>query len=136
MSKTLKYSEMLNYDTFEDRLAYLRLDGELFEDTFGLERSLNQHFYKTKEWRSARRYVILRDNGFDLGVEDKIIVGKILVHHINPITRHDIVNRTEKLFDPENLISVSHETHQAIHYGIEIPKFDFVERSPGDTKLW
>ena len=132
------YSELILLPTFEERFEYLRLDGIVCETTFGFDRWLNQMFYKTKEWRTARRQVILRDHGWDLGVEDYDIQGNIYVHHINPITKEDILQRTSQLLDPEFLISTSYDTHQAITYGCKdlLPIRTFIERQPNDMCPW
>lgn len=131
------YSELLRLQTFEERYEYLKLNGTVCEETYGSRRYINQLFYKSKEWLSVRDRIIIRDNGMDLGIRDRKIVGKILVHHINPITKEDILNRSSILFDPENLICVSKLTHEAIHYSDSnlLPK-DFIERKPGDTCPW
>lgn len=138
MSMTIKtYSELILLPTFEERFEYLRLDGRVGEDTFGFDRYLNQLFYRSYEWRKIRDYVIVRDNGCDLGVEGYDIYGKVLIHHMNPITAKDIENRTDLLLDPEYLICVTHDTHNAIHYGDEnlIIKAP-IERRPHDTCPW
>ena len=131
------YSELITLPTFEERFAYLKLNGIVGEETFGHDRYLNQMFYRSQEWLSIRDYVIVRDNGCDLGVEGHEIYGSILIHHMNPITMDDIVNRTKYLLDPEYLISTVKLTHDAIHYGDEslLPK-QFVERTPYDTCPW
>lgn len=131
------YSELSKLKTFEDRFQYLRLDGIVGEETFGFDRHLNQILYQSDEWKRCRRDIIIRDNGCDLGCEGFEVHGRILIHHINPITVDDIVNRNPKVFDPENLILTSHNTHQAIHYGnedllIRAP----LERSKNDTCPW
>ena len=131
------YSELSKLKTFEDRFQYLRLDGIVGEETFGFDRYLNQILYQSDEWKRRRRDIIIRDNGCDLGFEGFEVHGRILIHHINPITVDDIVNRNPKVFDPENLILTSHNTHQAIHYGnedllIRAP----IERSKNDTCPW
>ena len=138
MNTSIKtYSELILIPTFEERFEYLRLDGVVGEETFGFDRYLNQMFYKTKEWRTVRRQVILRDHGFDLGVEGYEIQGNIYVHHINPITKDDILQRSEFLLDPEYLISTSYNTHQAITYSdkslLILPP---IERQPYDTCPW
>ena len=135
MSKS--YTELSKLKTFEERFEYLRLNGSVGEDTFGFDRIFNQVFYRSKEWKSTRDFVIVRDGGCDLGVEGYDVCERIMVHHINPITMDDINNRSPKLFDPENLISTSHRTHNAIHYGdasllVTTP----VERSANDTCPW
>jgi hypothetical protein len=133
------YSELSKFTTFEERFAYLRLDGRVGEDTFGFDRVFNQKFYTSKEWRDVRDYVIVRDMGCDLGVEGREIYGKsnIFIHHLNPIRLEDIERRTEILLDPEFLITTTHNTHNAIHYGdesllIKAP----IERSKNDTCPW
>lgn len=131
------YREMLQYETFLDRFEYLSLKGRTFDETFGNDRYLNQRFYKSLEWRQIRNRVIARDNGCDLGIPGREIHGKILVHHINPIDAIDIAHGEFLLFDENNLITVSHDTHNAIHYGdASTLATDPKERRPGDTKLW
>lgn len=138
MSLTKSYSELIKLPTFEERYEYLKLDGFVGDDTFGSKRWLNQVFYRSYEWRKLRQEIILRDEGCDLGMPDRTIFGKILIHHINPISIEDINSRKRILIDPENLICVSHNTHEAIHYG----SFDLlmptapIERKPGDTCPW
>lgn len=131
-----KYSELKKLKTFEERFEYLQLNGKVGVDTFAFDRYLNQEFYKSKEWQKAKREVIIRDKGCDLGIEGFDINGRHLVHHMNPISQEQILNRDSKIFDPEYLILVSHSTHNAIHYGTEPIKKEPVERKPGDTKLW
>lgn len=131
------YSELKTLTTFEERFRYLKLNGQVGKDTFGFDRWLNQIFYKDPEWKSIRDYVIVRDNGCDLGIDGYEINGRILVHHMNPITKMDIVERSEYLLDPEYLISTVHRTHNAIHYGdedllIKTP----IERTKNDTCPW
>ena len=131
------YSELIKFDTFIDRYQYLRLDGKVGEATFGFDRWLNQLFYKDDEWLSIRNEVIIRDNGCDLGIPDREIGSRILVHHMNPISKEDILARSEFLLNPEYLICTSKKTHDAIHYGDEnlligIP----VERTRNDTCPW
>lgn len=131
------YSELMKLLTFEDRFEYLKLNGNVGEITFGGHRYLNQIFYRSKEWRSCRREIIIRDKGCDLGCDGYEIHGNIIVHHINPITIDDILNRDPKIFDPENLITTSHNTHEAISYSnsdllIKAPS----ERIKNDTCLW
>lgn len=135
--KIRTYSELIELPTFEERYEYLRLDGAVGAETFGLDRYLNQLFYKSKEWLSVRDEVITRDNGCDLGVEGFEIHGRILIHHMNPISVEDILQHSEYLLDPEYLISTIHNTHNAIHYGdksllITGP----IERSKNDTCPW
>lgn len=138
MTKIIRtYSELSKLDTFEDRYNYLKLDGVIGEDTFGFQRWLNQVFYKSREWLSIRREVIIRDNGCDLGLYGYDISGRIIVHHMNPITPDDIRNRSIYLLNPEYLISTAHLTHEAITYGIDnlLPK-SIVERTQYDTCPW
>lgn len=132
------YTTLSSLQTFEERFRYLQLFGDVGQDTFGHRRFLNQSFYKSNEWKSVRAKVIVRDNGCDLGCPDKPISGQIYVHHINPLSEEDIIYHSEKLFDPENLICVSFETHNAIHYGDDsiLYKYDYTERKPGDTCPW
>lgn len=136
--KLRTYSELITLDSFEDRYEYLRIGGAVGEETFGFDRFINQFFYqRSREWKSIRDYVIVRDNGCDLGMEDREIHGKILVHHMNPISLEDIEYKSDILLDPEYLISTSLATHNAIHYGddsllIKAP----VERTPYDTCPW
>lgn len=131
------YSELLQFKSFEDRYAYLKLAGEVGDPTFGYDRYFNQHFYHSSEWRRVRNGIILRDNGCDLGMPDYEIHGRIYIHHINPITKEDVENFSDNLFDPENLVCVTFDTHNAIHYGDErtLPKTP-IFRAPGDTCPW
>jgi hypothetical protein len=132
------YSELIMLPTFEERFEYLRLNGSVGNQTFGGHRYLNQKFYRTdEEWLSARNYVIIRDCGCDLGILDREIRGKIIVHHMNPITIDDIVNRTKFLLDPEYLICTVKNTHDAIHYGdASLLTTNPIERSMYDTCPW
>lgn len=133
----LTYSKLIELLTFTERFDYLSLKGVVGESTFGGSRYLNQLFYNSKEWKEVRDIVIMRDEGCDLGCLDRPITGTIYIHHINPIRKEDILTRSWKVLDPENLICVSFNTHQAIHYGdrsILIP--DLVERYPNDTCPW
>ena len=131
------YDELMSYDTLEDRFAYLSLSGQVGDSTFGSERWLNQRFYRSREWRDIRQEVIARDLGCDLAIEEYPVHGPPQIHHMNPINVHDIVHATEYLLEPRYLITTSHRTHNAIHYGDEnlLPQ-SWVERKPGDTKLW
>lgn len=131
------YSELRRLGTFMERFTYLKLGGAVGFSTFGFDRYLNQEFYKTILWRNARTAVIARDYGCDLGVEGHEIHDTILVHHMNPMRANDIKHSNMDIINPEFLISVSHRTHNAIHYGDEskLPK-PMVARRPGDTKLW
>lgn len=131
------YSELITIPTFIERYRYLRLGGKVGEDTFGFDRYLNQIFYKDPEWLRTRDLVIIRDGGCDLAIPDREIRSRILVHHINPITKEDIINRDRKLFDLENLISTVKNTHDAIHYGDEnLLIIEPIERSQNDTCPW
>lgn len=131
------YSELSQLMTFKERYEYLRLDGIVGEETFGFDRYMNQIFYKSKEWESIRREVIIRDNGCDLGVNGYEIHGKILIHHMNPIDLKDIVYRTEILLNPEYLITTVLSTHNAIHYGdSNLLPYLPEERSMYDTCPW
>ena len=131
------YSELITIPTFIERYRYLRLGGKVGEDTFGFDRYLNQIFYKDPEWLRTRDLVIIRDGVCDLAVPDREILSRILVHHINPITKEDIINRDPKLFDLENLISTVKNTHDAIHYGDEnLLIIEPIERSQNDTCPW
>lgn len=136
MSK-LRYSELIKLETFIERYRYLKLSGVIGSQTFGYDRYLNQLLYKSPEWKSLRRDLIVRDGGCDLGMLGYDIYGMIVLHHINPITVEDIIQGTSKLLDPENLIITTHNTHMAIHYGNEdLLNVEPIERSPGDTNLW
>lgn len=133
----LTYSEALLYPDFERRFNYLKLNGVVAHSTFGGHRYLNQALYQSDEWQRVRREVIIRDEGCDLAIQDRPIYGRILVHHINPITQEDILNRSPVIFDLDNLITVSFETHNALHYGdYEHISKDVVTRSPNDTCPW
>ena len=131
------YSELIKYSTLEERFEYLRLDGTVGQETFGFDRYLNQIFYSSREWKSLRDQIIIRDNGCDLGLDGYTIGGIIIIHHMNPITKKDILQRTDAIMNPEFLITVSHRTHQAIHYGDcnLLPKSPIV-RTKNDTCLW
>lgn len=136
------YASLIQFPSFEERLNYLILHGKVGRETFGYDRYLNQMLYSVPEWKEVRRKVILRDNACDLAHPEHEIhpFGKkkmILVHHINPITKDDIINRSELVLDPNNLITVSFDTHQIIHYGYSGQKqSSFVERTPYDTCPW
>lgn len=136
--RTIKtYSELSQLQTFEERYRYVKQTGRVGEETFGFDRYLNQVLYRSPRWRSVRDRVIVRDNGCDLGMPGWEIQGKIIVHHMVVLTIDDILNESEFLFDPEYLISTSHNTHQAIHYGDESLLITApIERSPNDTRLW
>ncbi len=134
---TRTYTELMHIPTFEERFEYLKLNGRVAKETFGFDRWLNQVFYRSPQWRQLRNQIIIRDNGCDLGIPGREIYDKIYVHHMNPLLKDDIVNKTEYLTNPEYLICVSHMTHEAIHYGdANLLMRDPVERTPGDTTLW
>lgn len=131
------HRDLIQLESFIERYQYLKLHGKVGEDTFGLDRYVNQTLYKSHKWRRTRSQIIIRDNGCDLGVEGHELDNYIVVHHMNPITLEDIEEERDIIFDPENLICCSSRTHQAIHFGDEglLPK-DFVQRRPNDTCLW
>lgn len=131
------YSELVKLRTFKDRYLYLQLGGKVGQETFGFDRYLNQTLYLSREWKRCRDGIIIRDNGCDLGCEDFEIHGRIYVHHIATMKVEDILNRHPKIFDPENLISTSYNTHLAIHYGnAELLAQPPVEREKNDTCPW
>lgn len=130
------YSELIRIPSFEERLKYAYIGGGVTELTFGCHRYLNQKFYESKEWESIRRRVILRDDGGDLGIKDRPIFKGIIIHHLEPITIDDIINMTDKVIDPDNLICVSFETHNFIHYGIVENRIPHKERTPNDQCPW
>jgi hypothetical protein len=135
--KTKCYRELSRLGSFEERFEYLSLKGIVGESTFGFDRWLNQQFYRSKEWKDARSYVIARDNGCDLGVRGYEIFADLVVHHMNPLTAEAIQHGEFEIIDPEFLITTSLRTHNAIHYGDEslLPRGPII-RQPGDTKLW
>ena len=138
MKKMIRtYSELIKLKTFKDRFEYLKMDGIVGEETFGFDRYMNQIFYKSREWTSVRRAVIIRDNGCDLGVEGYEIHGTILIHHMNPINLSDIVHKTDELLNPDYLITTVLSTHNAIHYGDAslLPALP-IERRANDTCPW
>lgn len=131
------YSELITIPTFDERFRYLKLDGAVGEDTFGFDRYLNQLFYNSKEWKEVREFVIMRDNACDLAIPGREIQGRILIHHMNPITKDDIVKRSKFLLDPEYLICTYKNTHDAIHFSDEKILFsDLAERTLHDTCPW
>ena len=131
------YSELSQLPTFKERYRYLKLNGQVGESTFGFDRYLNQVFYRSQKWKFIRDQVIIRDNGCDLGVDGHDIHGRVLIHHMNPITIDDIRNESDFLLDPEFLICVTHNTHNAIHYGDESLLITTpVERTKNDTCPW
>lgn len=136
-SKIRTYSELMRLGTFEQRYEYLALRGQVGEMTFGFDRYMNQQFYTSREWRSVRNEVIVRDNGCDLGIEGYEIYKGLYIHHMNPMTADDIKHGNPDILEPEYLITCTHQTHNAIHYGdkslLNVPR---EPRRPGDTKLW
>lgn len=131
------YSELEQFDSFEDRFRYLVLQGDVGVATFGFDRHINQQFYRSREWRRIRHHVAARDLGCDLGVEGYEIHGHVLIHHMNPINVHDIAHGDPDILDPEFLITTTQRTHNAIHFGDErhLPR-PLAVRVPGDTRLW
>lgn len=131
------YSELIRQSAFEDRYNYLALRGEVGASTFGFDRYINQQFYTSRQWRQLRHHVIARDNGCDLGVDGYEIFNKVIIHHMNPMTAEDLLHGNDDILDPEFLITTSHQTHNAIHYGDAtlLPRV-YKERRPGDTRLW
>lgn len=131
------YSELRSLRTYEERFRYLQLRGSVGQDTFGFERHINQRFYTSHQWRTARRDVIARDLGLDLGCDGYEIFDKIIVHHMNPMDADAIEHGDPDILNPEYLITTTHHTHNAIHYGDEnLLRKPMVERRPGDTRLW
>lgn len=136
MTDRRTYSKVLALETFKERFEYLKLNGEVAHSTFGGSRHLNQALYKSREWKDFRNRMILRDQGCDLAVPGmEVVRGPILLHHITPITKYDILYRRPCVFDPENVICVSLDTHNQIHYGLG-EFFDYVAREPDDTVPW
>lgn len=135
--KTRSYSELIKMDSYLDRFHYLKLGGRVGKETFGFDRYLNQTLYRSEEWKRFRRDIIIRDNGCDLGCDGYEINDKILIHHINPLTPEDVINRSYKIFDRDNVISCSLNTHNAIHYGdATLLVTGPIERTPYDTCPW
>lgn len=138
-TKIRTYSELITIPTFKDRFKYLQLNGQVGDSTFGFDRYLNQKFYRLREWKEIRNYVILRDAGCDLGVPGREIPNgvRIIIHHMNPMISKDIVHKEDWILDPEYLICTMKRTHDAIHYGDESLLYeDPVERFSGDTCPW
>jgi hypothetical protein len=131
------YSEFSKLETLDDRFDYLSLTADVGKATFGYDRWINQTFYRSKQWRNIRNYVIIRDDGNDMGIYGLPIAGSPHIHHMNPVTLEDMENLTDNLLDPEYLICVSRRTHNAIHFGdhTQLPR-DPIVREPGDTSLW
>lgn len=133
------YTEMSKLNTWEERLDYLMLEGQVGKDTFGFDRYVNQALYRSDEWKKFRREIIIRDGGCDLGVPGETIHGHVEIHHINPITMEDIVNRDPKVFDKDNVVSTKPRTHKTIHYSSKEDvkrRPRYVEREPNDTCPW
>lgn len=131
------YSELITIPTFEERFEYLQLKGSVGKDTFGYDRYLNQVLYRSPEWKRLRNQIIIRDGGCDLACDGYDIYGKVLIHHLNPITVEDVLARSRKVFDPDNLVCVSHSTHNAIHYGdVDLLVAGPIIRTKNDTCPW
>lgn len=131
------YSELMRLKTFDERFDYLQIKGRVGEDTFGFERYLNQKFYTSTEWKQVRRLVIARDLGNDLGLEGYPIFDRVIIHHMNPMVPRDVINHEDYILDPDMLITCSHQTHNAIHYGGRSDlRPEYVPRRPGDTTPW
>lgn len=135
--KIRRYSELLQFDTFEDRWTYLSLRGQVGVQTFGFDRWMNQQFYTSKQWRDLRYHIIARDEGLDLAVPGFEIHDRPIIHHMNPMTPEDLESGSSDVLNPEYLITTSHKTHNAIHYGdVNLLAKPFKPRLPGDTRLW
>ena len=131
------YSELITIPTFEERFEYLQLKGSVGKDTFGYDRHLNQVLYRSPEWKRLRNQIVIRDCGCDLACEGYDIHSKVLIHHLNPITVEDVLARSRKVFDPDNLVCVSHNTHNAIHYGdVDLLVTGPIIRTKNDTCPW
>lgn len=136
-SRIRTYTELRRIESFFEKYEYLKLKAAVGIETFGFDRWLNQAFYTSVQWRNLRNHIIVRDNGFDLGQERYPIRDRIVIHHMNPVTLDQITHGDPAIMDPEFLISVSHRTHNAIHYGdVSLLPRPPVVRRPGDTKLW
>ena len=137
MMKIRCYKELRRLPTFEERYDYLSLGGSVGRETYGFDRHINQAFYRSREWAAIRDNVIVRDNGCDLGIQDREIRDRIYIHHMNPMVAGDIIHGNPDILNPEYLICVTHQTHNAIHYGDKSKlKKPYVERKPNDTRLW
>ena len=131
------YTELCKFKTYEERLKYLAIGNGVGEETFGSRRYLNQQFYRSAFWKRLRNEIIFRDNGCDLGIESEPIYGKPLIHHMNPITKQDVLDRSDIVLDPEFLITTTRDTHNAIHYGRKTKdRPQAIERNPFDTCPW
>lgn len=137
MTMMRRYNELIQLESFDDRFEYLKLSGNVGRSTFGFDRYVNQQFYASREWQDVRQYILVRDNGCDLAVEGYDIRISPLIHHMNPMSVDDVIHGEEWILDPDFLITTTHDTHNAIHYGgqVSYPKV-VAERSPNDTKLW
>ena len=138
MIHNLTYTDLSKLKSFDERFNYLLLKGRVGIDTFGYDRYLNQILYTSQKWKSLRDQIIIRDNGMDLGIDGFPIYGRVIIHHINPITLDDVLDNSPDVFNPEYLICTSHKTHNAIHYGNEdyTRELSIVERQPNDTIPW
>ena len=137
MMSVRTYSELITLPTFEERFKYLQLNGQVGESTFGFDRYMNQVFYRSQKWKSIRDFVIIRDCGCDLGVDGYDIHGKIIIHHMNPLSMRDIETESDFLLNPDFLICTTHNTHNAIHYGDEkLLVTAPIERTKNDTCPW
>lgn len=138
MRTTKCYSELQNLKTYDERFRYLQIGGHIGIESFGYDRYLNQAFYKSPDWKRIRDKVIIRDNGCDLSMEGYPIQGRVIIHHMNAITIDDVLDLNPNIFNPEYLICVSHQTHNALHYGDETypDRFKVIERRPNDTIPW
>lgn len=136
--KIRTYRELIQMPTLKERFRYLKLSGAVGKATFGYDRYLNQNFYRSQDWKRLRNEIIVRDDGCELGLEDHPIAGRIFIHHMNPIDDEDIINSTEYLMNPDYLVCVSHDMHNAIHYGNEdiLRAKDLIPRTPNDTCPW
>ena len=130
------YEELSKLKTFDERFRYLILGGTIGEETFGYDRWLNQNFYTSDEWKRLRREVIIRDEGCDLGIPGLEIKGRLIVHHMNPVEKLDVLRHSDLLINPDYLICTSISTHNAIHYGDLSILEPYIERRPNDTCPW
>lgn len=137
-NKIRTYSELSKLNTIEERFNYLKINGNVCEETFGFDRYMNQKFYRSKEWKQVRDFVIVRDNGCDMGLKGNEINGSIYIHHMNPLKESDIKESTDKLLNPDYLVCVSYNTHNAIHYGTidNLKKEQIITRNINDTCPW
>lgn len=133
-----RYSELITLPTLKERFEYLKLEGAVGRDTFGFDRWLNQVLYSSKEWKAVRNRILVRDSSCELAIPDRPIFGKVYIHHMNPITKEDILNRSDFIFNPDYLVCCSFDMHNAIHYGDDskIMIQDYVPRTPNDTCPW